>query len=104
MSTVRVRLYNLADSLYRFCRWDYFRIPKVIDFLRSVVIEDHELIKFFEKCENDTVDPRSNILFNYTKWPSLEKKTLDDDNIQIHEKLDKYEQDIPIILEYKSLF
>lgn len=102
MDTVRTRLYNLVDSLRTFAQGDRRRRHRVIGFLREIVVDDKELLKFFDQC--DDIHEYQNPLFYNDKWPSLEIETKDDDSIRIHKVLDKYEKDIPIIIEYKDIF
>lgn len=100
MATVRKRLCVLIENkLYMFCRYNHDRTYYVINFFMSnCIINDEELLQFFNNCDQNTCDPRSNPIFREEKWPDLTVKTQDDENGNILELLDEYEKDIPIIL------
>jgi hypothetical protein len=57
---IRERLEKICYDLYMFCRDDHSRTYKLIDLMRSMVVNDKELESFLEKCSYHTNDPRSN--------------------------------------------
>jgi hypothetical protein len=73
-----MKLYELNDTSYELCRWDYNFTEYVIHMVSKIVEDDLDLKNFLLDCEQNVNDPRCNPFFNKHKWPDLNIKTEDD--------------------------
>lgn len=98
--TVRQRLQDIENLLYKYCRNQHDRTHTVIDFVKELVDEDEELITFLDDCLEQWSDPRSNSFFKDEQWPDVTKITNDDSNQYVLDNLEQYEIELPIFIKY----